>query len=207
MGRPRSSGHKRGGRAKAAEDGRPVRRMGAALIEKPAKSGIIGKNRPKEIPDMGRTKALTAKDVTREYLDAAAPGQGTVTYDDGYQIKTHRAELEMAGWLHCTFGGDIQLLKESDVKNQETPDFLWRQKMWELKGASSINGADKLLQHGIKQIQDNPGGVILNVLGDLDMAELEKQLMRRFLRSGSVNTLDLMILSKGALVKILRHKK
>lgn len=78
--------------------------------------------------------------------------------------------------------------------------------MWELKGTSSINGADKLLQHAIKQIQDNPGGVILNVLDDIDMSELEKQLARRFLRS-NIDALDLMILSKDSLVKILRYKK
>lgn len=151
-------------------------------------------------------KASRPVNVTAEYLDAATPGQGTITYEDGYKVKGHQDEINMADWLHRTFGGNIKLLKESNVKNQETPDFLWNQKMWELKGASSINSADKLLQHAIKQIQENPGGVILNILEDIDMAKLEKQLVRRFLRS-NIDTLDLMVLSKKELAKILRYKK
>lgn len=149
---------------------------------------------------------LTLVDVTEEYLDAATPGEGTVSHEDGYKIKGHRTEIEMADWIHRTFGGDIKLLKESNEKNQETPDFIWNPKMWELKGATSINGADKLLQHAIKQIRNNPGGVVMNILEDVDMSKLEAQLTRRFLRSNIV-ALDLMLLSKGKLVKVLRYKK
>lgn len=150
--------------------------------------------------------ALTPVDVTQEYLDSATPGIGSVTYEEGYRTKGHQNEIKMAQWLLKTFGGDVKLLKESDIKGQTRPDYLWNQKLWELKGASSINGADKLLQHAIKQIQNNPGGVILNALETMDMEALEQQLIRRLKRS-SVSIIDLMILSKGDLFKILKYKK
>lgn len=153
-------------------------------------------------------RTLMPSDVTKEYLETATPGQGVITYDDGYKIGRHHTEITMAEWLRDTFGGDIRLLKESSEKNQETPDYIWRDKLWELKGAHSVSGADKRFQHAIKQIQDNPGGFILNVLEDMDFPSLERQLTRRFYRKESeISTLDLMILSKGELVKILRYKK
>lgn len=145
-------------------------------------------------------------DVTEQYKRDAKPGFGGITYDVGYKTGQHRDEISIADWLHRTFGGDIRLLRESDVKGQTMPDFLWNEKFWELKGALSVNGADKLLQHALKQIQDKPGGVILNILADIDMTVLEQQLLRRASRS-KVDLFDLMLLSKGELSKILRYKK
>ena len=105
------------------------------------KSGIIDPKRPGEIPEVSKSskfrRTLTPEDVTREYLDHAVPGQGSVTLEDGYRAKGHQDEIDMAEWLHRTFGGDIRLLKESDIKNQKRPDFLWNGKAWELKGTSS----------------------------------------------------------------------
>lgn len=174
-------------------------------------SGIMGLNKPEEIPEVGKAATLVplrAEDVTEEYLHTATPGQGVITYDAGYKVRRHRNEIETAEWLRDTFGGDVRLLKESSEKNQETSDYIWRNKLWELKGAHSISGADKRFQHAIKQIQDNPGGFILNILEDTDFPALERQLTRRFYRKESeISTLDLMILAKGELVKILRYKK
>lgn len=153
-------------------------------------------------------KPPAAKDVTEEYFRRAAPGKGALTYEDGYKTGRHHAEIKIAEWLHSTFGGDITLLKEAKVDSVKRPDYLWNNTLWELKGANSVSAADKRLQHGIKQIKDNPGGVILNVLEDVDIASMERQLTRRFCRPESeIDTLDLMILSKGNLVKILRYKK
>lgn len=105
-----------------------------------------------------RRKAQTAKDVTKEYLESATPGKGSITYDDGYKLKGRQAEISAAAWVYCTFGGAIRLLAESPKRDVKTPDFLRNGKKWELKGARSVNGADKSLQHAIKQIQDTPGG-------------------------------------------------
>ena len=182
----------------------------AKLLEKRAESGIIEAKMPKEIPDVRKPSAYRKvsipKDVTEEYLASSTPGIGNITYERGYKVKGHQTEIAAAEWLKKTFGGEIRLLKESDIKGQTMPDFLWNQKLWELKGTATINGADKLLQHAIKQIQENPGGVILNMLDDIDMPALEKQLASRIQRS-KITGLDLMILTKDKLIKILRYKK
>lgn len=147
-----------------------------------------------------------AVDVTDEYLQTATPSQGVITYDINYNKSKHCEEIKMSEWLFKFFGGTIKLLNESNIKNHKMPDFMWNNRLWELKGAHSVNGADKLLQRGIKQIQNNPGGVILNIMADINITAIEKQLSRRFARS-EIESLDIMILKKGELVKILRYKK
>lgn len=156
-----------------------------------------------KIPVPGK---IISEDVTAEYLYFATPGEGAVTYEEGYQIKDHQDEIKIAEWIRRTFGGDVRLLKESTQRGVKMPDYVWRERNWELKTAHSINGADKSLQHAMKQIQDNPGGVILNLLEVVDMPTLERQLLGRFLRSDR-KRLDVMILSKNELLKILRYKK
>ena len=151
-------------------------------------------------------KVQPFQDVTTEYLNAAIPGLGSVTYEDGYRTKDHQQEINTAQWLHRTFGGDITLLKESEIKNQKMADFLWNSRLWELKNTSSINGADKSMQHAIKQIQDNPGGIILNISENINLLQLEYQLARRIRRS-QTGMLDLIMLSQGELIKVLRYRK
>lgn len=179
-------------------------------LANPAYSGIIEPNRPEEIPEMRKTSALVplrAEDVTEEYLRTATPGHGAVTYGDGYKTKGHQDEIKIARWLYQTFGGDIRLLPEAIDRGIKMPDYLWNGKKWELKGSHSISGADKRLQYAIKQIKDNPGGVILDILADVDMQKLERQILGRFLRSEGIDTLDVMLVKKENLLKILRHKK
>lgn len=162
---------------------------------------------PSPTPPAPRS-ALAPVDVTQKYLDSAVPGQGSITYETGYRTKKHPNEIRIANWLHRTFGGNIQLLKEAENDSVKRSDFLWNGALWELKGAHSINAADKRLQYAIKQIKDNPGGVILDILEDVDMEALEQQLTRRFYRDESeIYELDLMILLRGNLAKILRYKK
>lgn len=146
------------------------------------------------------------RDVTKEYIRMATPGRGSITYDEGYKIGQHRDEIEMAQWILKFFGGDIRLLKEKQEKGIKMPDSIWHNKMWEFKRTKSINGADKLLQTALKQILDNPGGVVLNIVENVSSTDLEKQILSRFRRSG-VKEFDLMILSKGKLVKVQRYKK
>ena len=151
-------------------------------------------------------KPIEPEDVTEEYLRTAAPGQGRVIYDNGYDVGKHSGEIKVAGWLRDTFGGGIRLLKEAERNDKMTPDFIWREKCWELKGTGTISGADSHLRHAFKQIQEYPGGVIINMNKPVDMTALERQLFRRFLRS-SIAEVDLMLLRNGDLYKVLRCKK
>lgn len=151
-------------------------------------------------------KPIEPEDVTEEYLRTATPGQGEITYDEGYEVGKHSGEIKTAQWLRDTFGGDIRLLKEAEEADKLTPDYVWRGKCWELKGTGSISGADSHLRHALKQILENTGGVIINLNKTVDMEALERQLFRRFLRSG-IRGLDLMLLQDGKLHKVVRYKK
>lgn len=182
----------------------------AKRLEKRAESGIMGPNGLGAVPEVGKVSSShvvrTTENVTEEYVKSARPGEGSISYADGYKIKGHQDEVDTANWLHQTFGGDVILLTESSERGVKMPDYIWRKAKWELKSVHSVNGADKSLQHAIKQIQDDPGGVILNLLEELDMPTVERQILGRFLRS-DIQMLDVMILYKGNIVKIIRHKK
>ncbi len=169
---------------------------------------VIGISDNKKPEDGPVTKVSTQKvtDVTDLYKQAATPGQGEIIFENGYKVGKHQAEVDFANWIHDTFGGDITLLSESTERNIKRPDFVWLGKNWELKSARSINSADKSLQHAIKQIQGNPGGVMLDLMGDLDLEKLERQILGRFLRS-RIDTMDVMIVSKKTLLKVYRYKK
>ena len=54
-----------------------------------------------------------AEDVLGEYLRTAVPGQGSILYDDGYDLIRHADEVKTAQWLHDTLGGDIVLFNEA----------------------------------------------------------------------------------------------
>lgn len=145
--------------------------------------------------ESGVTTGMKVQDVTKEYYCSAAPGKGAVTYGAGYNVGSHRNEMMTAQWLHEIFGGDIVLLTESAERGTKTPDYLWRGRAWELKGVYSINGADKAIQKGIKQIQNTPGGIILNLLDELDMPQLQRQIFGRICRS-DIDEVDIIIAQK-----------
>lgn len=167
-------------------------------------SGIKGTSRAKLLP--AEKNESIDSDVTAEYTAGAFPGKGKIIYENGYRSSNHQAEIQMAEWLHRSFGGDITLLREAETDSVKRPDYLWKNAFWELKSTTSVNGADKSLQHAIKQIHENPGGVILDLNNDIDTVSVENQMVRRVQRS-SIQEFDLMLLKKGELIKIIRYKK
>ncbi len=152
-------------------------------------------------------KRIEPEDVTEEYLRTATPGQGKITYDEGYRKGKYAREVNTAEWLHDRFGGDIRLLRESSEFGIKTPDYEWRGKLWDLKNTTTAKAADAAVRHALKQIKDNPGGVILDY-GDADIVleELEEVLLSRIRRSG-LPLVDIIILMKNELKKIIRYKK
>ena len=112
----------------------------------------------------------------------------------------------MAQWLHDNLGGDIALLREANKDKIKTPDFLWNEKLWDLKTISNEKAANSAVRHGLAQIQTNPGGIILN-LGNQDFSKEElwavvDKRMGWYEASGDV---DILVLSKGKLVSVKRY--
>ena len=172
----------------------------------------LSKNQNKEQTARQSTEASSSTikplEVSAEYMDNATPNEGTITFDDGYNPDRHVDEIKMAEWLHAKYGGDIKLINESTVNNEKRADFLWREKLWDLKTVSTEKAANTAIKRGLQQIKQNPGGIILDY-GDIEisMEELEKVIAKRmqWLHEGS--SADIMIVKDGEVVKILRYKK
>lgn len=149
-----------------------------------------------------------AEDVTAEYFGTAKPGEGSISYDDGYDVSSHKHEVQMANFLFEKFGGDLTLLKERNIKDVKTPDYVWNSKYWDLKNVSSEKAAYSAVRHGIKQIIDNPGGLILDYR-NTDKNNLQliiNQIDDRMQRT-KVENADIMIILENNRIKIYRYKK
>ncbi len=75
-----------------------------------------------------------------------------------------------------------------------------------LKSISSAKAADSALRTAAKQIIENSGGIILELVGEVDIEVLEKILSSRFRRVG-IEQIDILIKTRDSLKKVLRYKK
>lgn len=150
-----------------------------------------------------------ARSISYKYERTATPGKGTVAYSDGYKHGDHRMEISMADAIQKKFGGDITLLNESSHSGVKSADFEWRGRLWELKSPESIKGTDYHLRKAKKQIEGNPGGVIMNYqVEQLDMDEVKAALMGRFSRRDfELDLFDVMVFQKGEFKDIIRLEK
>ena len=153
---------------------------------------------------MGSEKS--EKDVTKKYIDSAKPRMGKVRYENGYHIKGHKTEIEVANQLRDQFGGKFVLLKESQTPGIKMPDTLWKGKQWEIKSISTEKAADSALRKAIKQIHGNQGGVIFDVADGIDKQKLIDVLDARATRSKSFNA-DIIALHNGSVLFARRYKK
>lgn len=145
---------------------------------------------------------LTGVNVTGEYRNTTAAGKGEIKLDAGYSIKNHEEEIKIAQFLHDKIGGEIVLLKESEV---ERPDYLWRGKMWELKMPTTVKAVDSAVRKAMSQISENPGGIILNFnMASLDVEGIEQKIESRMRRGHG--DIDVMILHNGNIAEVLRYK-
>lgn len=160
------------------------------------------KQKPKKI-----APKREAKDVTEEYLRAVAPGSGTITYDDNYNVGKHRNEISVAQTLNSRIGGDILLINEKGAKTPSA-DYQWNGRLWELKemNAMTKNAADVSVRKALKQILPNPGGVILKYNGVSFPKDLLDVISNRVRRS-SVSTVDIILLGSNDSFQIFRYKK
>lgn len=146
-----------------------------------------------------------SQNILPEYIRTAAPKSGTITYEVGYIEKTHMSEIKVAQWLHDNLGGNIVLLQEN-LGGAKKADYLWREKLWELKNVSSAKAADSAVRTAIKQISENPGGIIIYCTDNkIKFAELQRIVDARMKRSGKFQT-DILMIMEDELIKALRYK-
>ena len=148
-------------------------------------------------------------EVQDEYEKNATPGEGKLTHDKGCTEERHKDELDFAEWIHNTFGGNIHVLEEkNEIKGKKNPDYLWNGKLWDLKTPESLNGVNGRIRHGLHQIEENPGGIMINMrkINDYSYDELLRIINLR-MQWVKDKTVDIMIVDKGQATKILRYKK
>lgn len=142
-------------------------------------------------------------DVTELYLQDATPMRGSIDYEPGFDKTRGKKEEETARLIHKLLGGNIVLKEEK--RNQKNPDYEWLEMLWDLKTTSTPKSANKAIRTGLKQIHDNPGGIILNYSSkNFDIDELLKVIDKRMMWYPD-DSADIMIIINKKIAKVLRY--
>lgn len=158
-----------------------------------------------EVSENGRYDV--GKDITREYLSSITPGKGKISYSPGYNKETHKSEVEMAEWILKNVGGNVEVLSEVEGYKVLTPDYRWNKKLWDLKMTTTEKSANSAIRHGLKQIQNNPGGIILNYEDrNISLNVLRKVISKR-INASAKQSVDIVIIQDDRIVQVLRYKK
>ncbi len=146
-------------------------------------------------------------DVLEEYNNKSTPGQGTITFDEDYNFELYKDEEAFAKWLLNHYGGDIRLLSEAKEDGIKMPDFIWNEKLWDLKTLTTEKAANSAVRKGYKQIAENPGGLFLNYgENDISINDVIKTIEKR-MKWYQGEPFDIMIINKGKVITVLRYKK
>jgi len=76
-----------------------------------------------------------------------------------------------------------------------------------LKNITTAKAADNAVRNGLKQIAENPGGIILELgENEISLSQLQSIVNARIKRTKQ-RDVDLLVIQKEMLVKALRYKK
>lgn len=145
------------------------------------------------------------RNVYPEYIRNSSPGKGALKREFRYNDIDNKAEIRVATLIHEKFGGNITLLKADEKNRISRPDYRWNGKLWDLKTPKGLNGVSKRLQKGLKQIENKPGGVIIDLdAGGIPIEKAIKTINGRMKMSGKFTT-DIMLIKNGSIAKIVRY--
>lgn len=140
----------------------------------------------------------------KDFSDLYTRGKGEVLFEKSFdpRLKENKQEVEQAYWLVDTFGGKIRLLVRS--LSRPTPDYEWNEMLWELKTPQSVNGSDKLVHRGLKQIEERPGGILVDCGGIGDSPGVIEVAKARLKRSGKDKKIRIIVKDGQEVVAILK---
>lgn len=148
--------------------------------------------------------SYSVADVTSEYHNKATQGEGHLREMPGFKEKQN--ERKVASSVFEKIGGDIKLLAEDNPDGERNPDMLWNGRLWDIKTTSTEKAANSAVKTGLKQIQKNPGGVILYYADrNINMTELRKIVDRR-IEYSRPEKVDILILTDNDYT-VWRYKK
>ena len=148
------------------------------------------------------------QDVAVEYRKKATPGQPPFFLENGFVIRKDNDEGPFAEWINQVFGGDLLVLKKSEEEGVLSPDYLWNGRLWDLKTLKSSKKStiEKRIRHGFKQIEPNPGGLMLDFgKSELTIDDTE-DMVRRIIKNAAHWDVDIII-KKDKEFKIIRAIK
>ena len=168
---------------------------------------VLTPEEKERLEERKRFRNFKYRDVTAEYFGKATPGKGKIIYGDNLKESTHRKEIEVANLIHKTFGGNITIPKERNVEHLKNPDYVWKDKLWDLKTITTEKSADTAIRKGLKQIAENPGGIIIDYRGkNISIDIFEVVMDRRMVRSAK-GTTDILVILKNNEFRVYRYKK
>lgn len=87
------------------------------------------------------------------------------------------------------------------------PDYIWNNKLWDLKTISNEKAANSALRKGVNQIFDNPGGVMLDCRKfSVEEKTLLNVIEKRMKWHRDIDV-DIMIVKSDSDVQIIRYKQ
>lgn len=145
------------------------------------------------------------RNVYPEYIRNSSPGKGTLKKEFRYNVANNENEIRVATLIQEKLGGNITLLKADDKNRISRPDYRWNGKLWDLKTPKGLNGVSKRLQKGLRQIENEPGGVIIDLdAGGIPIEKAIKIIDGRMKISGKFTT-DIILLKNRNIAKIIRY--
>lgn len=166
------------------------------------------KERIEKLSNTAVTIPNKLEDVKKEYFQSARSAKERIKIEEGVDLTEEKNAIANAKILNDFFGDSITVLKAINADKQKTPDYLWRGKLWEQKTVSSAKAIDSALRKALKQIQENPGGIILDITNNKDsLDDIYKAIESRIERRNFTGDIDVIIIKNKKIVSILRHKK
>ena len=157
--------------------------------------------------DIELLKESLFQEITKsELFSDITPGEGQITFDEGYKKGKRKNEIRVAEWLINEIGGNINLIKDNKEKDVKSPDYNWNDYLWELKNISTEKAADSAIRKGLKQIFKKPGGLIIELDDEMDLDELKGVIIDRMQR-GYHSQIDIIVKNKKDMLFIWRYKK
>lgn len=194
-------------------------------LDKQAKSGIIERNRSKEIPEVGRVSAprkpAAMKNVTTEYFGSATPNShvvqdlhtyvidGTAYTVDGHNVVLDYSlhEKEIAELLERELGGEIFMVPRiNSPQGVSTPDYLFRGKGYDLKTIGQDAGPKTILNR-IKKAKRQAHNFIIDVTAAKQLPDelIDKQIERVFKEKETQFVSEIITIRNDKIVKIIKR--
>lgn len=147
------------------------------------------------------------EDVTEEYFNNAHPGEGAISYEEGYSpnTKEHIKDVITATWMISTFGGTILMIAEKYA--EKVPDCIWNNKYIEFKSVSSCTAVDKRMQKANKQLKNLNAekGILIEIskYAENTVSHVIQVIAETGVKRCS-STMDIIIKKNNTLIRVIR---